>query len=174
MLGSALVASPDQQFHSSSGRAHQRPLAAAVVCLDHRFDALRFERGTRKLRFMSVGINSRDCQIALYFFAHFTHSRSATAAAQLSCRATALSMLSFGTAPTICSATCPFLKISSVGIPRTLYFPGVFMFSSTFIFTTFNFPARSAAIASTVGESALHGPHHVAQKSTITGCVLLA
>src|SRR3954447_16223985 len=35
--------------------------------------------------------------------------------------------------------------------------------------TTFNSPARSAAIRSTAGETMRHGAHHVAQKSTKTG-----
>src|SRR3954465_13580615 len=35
--------------------------------------------------------------------------------------------------------------------------------------TTFNSPARSAAIRSTAGETMRHGAHHGAQKSTKTG-----
>jgi hypothetical protein len=34
---------------------------------------------------------------------------------------------------------------------------------------TVTFPAYSLASASTVGPSRLHGPHHSAQKSTMTG-----
>src|SRR6266436_4907716 len=35
-------------------------------------------------------------------------------------RSSALVICSLGTAPTICSTTCPFLKTSSVGMPRML------------------------------------------------------
>src|SRR4029077_1945247 len=83
-------------------------------------------------------------------------------------------ILSLGWAPTICSATCPPLKTSSVGMPRMLNFPAALMFSSTLSFTTLSLPACSRAISSTVGDSMWHGRHQSAQKSTITGCVLLA
>ena len=42
-------------------------------------------------------------------------------------------------------------------------------FSSTFTFTNFAFPLSSSDTSSITGESILHGPHHVAQKSTTTG-----
>jgi hypothetical protein len=45
----------------------------------------------------------------------------------------------------------------------------VFGFSSTFTFTKATFSEFSSANASIVGASALHGPHHGAQKSTSTG-----
>src|SRR5216684_315356 len=57
------------------------------------------------------------------------------------CRSSALVIWSFGTAPTICSTTCPFLNTSSVGIPCTRYRPAEFMASSTFNFITLSLPA---------------------------------
>src|SRR3984885_8581309 len=81
---------------------------------------------------------------------------------------------SFGCAPTSWSATCPPLKISKVGSPRILNLPAALMFSSTLSFTTFSFPACSFASSSTVGVNIWHGRHQSAQKSTITGWVLLA
>src|SRR6476659_10064344 len=41
--------------------------------------------------------------------------------------------------------------------------------SSMFILTSLSSPARSSAIRSRIGETAWHGPHHSAQKSTRTG-----
>src|SRR5688500_12816161 len=41
--------------------------------------------------------------------------------------------------------------------------------SSTFSLPTFTFPACSVAISSSTGAIILHGPHHSAQKSTMTG-----
>src|SRR5271155_3879846 len=84
------------------------------------------------------------------------------------------SICSLGWAPTSWSATWPPLKISSVGMPRILNLPAALMFSSTLSFTTFNFPACSFASSSTVGVNIWHGRHQSAQKSTITGWVLLA
>ena len=52
--------------------------------------------------------------------------------------------------------------------------PAEFVFSSTFNFTTLIFPAYAVAISATVGASIRQGLHHSAQKSTITGWVLLA
>ena len=52
---------------------------------------------------------------------------------------------------------------------RTLYFsmrPG---FGSASTFTTFRWSPYSFCIHSTDGSTSLHGPHHVAQKSTSTG-----
>src|SRR5271156_2055928 len=59
-------------------------------------------------------------------------------------------------------------------MPRILNLPAALMFSSTLSFTTFNFPACSFASSSTVGVNIWHGRHQSAQKSTITGWVLLA
>src|SRR5205809_7498899 len=42
-----------------------------------------------------------------------------------------------------------------------------------FTLTSFTSPSRSSAIRSRTGETAWHGPHHSAQKSTITGVSLL-
>ena len=44
--------------------------------------------------------------------------------------------------------------------------------SSMFTFTTLYAPFRIAAICSTIGPTWRHGPHHGAQKSTITGSAL--
>src|SRR5918911_989835 len=41
-----------------------------------------------------------------------------------------------------------------------------------FTLTTLSSPDRSSAIFSSTGATAWHGPHHSAQKSTITGCSL--
>src|SRR5258707_1317830 len=46
--------------------------------------------------------------------------------------------------------------------------PGMFGFSSTFIFATVARPSYSVARASTVGASRRQGPHHSAQKSMRT------
>ncbi len=63
----------------------------------------------------------------------------------------------------------PFLKIASVGILKTLYFCASSPFSSTLILTKFTLPSDSADSSSRTGDTALHGPHHSAQKSTKTG-----
>ena len=44
-----------------------------------------------------------------------------------------------------------------------------FWLSSTFTFTIFILSPCSSDICSNIGAIALHGPHHGAQKSTITG-----
>src|SRR5215204_735187 len=44
--------------------------------------------------------------------------------------------------------------------------------SSMLILTTLYAPSRMAAICSTIGDTCRHGPHHGAQKSTITGTSL--
>ncbi len=46
--------------------------------------------------------------------------RTSTNAYEARWRSSALVICSFGTAPTICSTTCPFLNTSSVGMPRML------------------------------------------------------
>ena len=75
----------------------------------------------------------------------------------------------FGNAPIFSATTSPFLKISNVGMPRTLYFCGVKGFSSIFNFTIEMLSPLSSEISSNAGPIALHGPHHSAQKSTKTG-----
>src|SRR6266852_9461493 len=52
---------------------------------------------------------------------------------------------------------------------RILYFSERLWFSSTLTFATFTEPAFSRAISSSNGAIILQGPHHSAQKSTITG-----
>src|SRR5438876_12135757 len=52
---------------------------------------------------------------------------------------------------------------------RMLYFNERLWFSSTFTFATLTAPTFSRAISSSSGAIILHGPHHSAQKSTITG-----
>src|ERR1041385_3542025 len=67
------------------------------------------------------------------------------------------------------SRSCPFLKKSSAGIARMLYLDERLWLSSTFTFATLTAPAFSRAISSSTGAIILQGPHHSAQKSTITG-----
>src|SRR5207237_3090604 len=74
--------------------------------------------------------------------------------------------------PVTWSRTPPFLKKSSDGIARMLYLKARLWFSSTFTFATLTAPAFSRAISSKSGAIILHGPHHSAQKSTITGLSL--
>jgi hypothetical protein len=76
---------------------------------------------------------------------------------------------SFVADPIFCDTTSPFLKIASVGILKTLYFCASSLFSSTFILTKSTLPLYSLESSSTTGDTALHGPHHSAQKSTKTG-----
>src|SRR6476660_6699921 len=52
---------------------------------------------------------------------------------------------------------------------RILYLSERLWFSSTLTFATFSEPAFSRAISSSNGAIILQGPHHSAQKSTITG-----
>src|SRR2546423_14132363 len=52
---------------------------------------------------------------------------------------------------------------------RILYLSERLWFSSTLTFATFTEPAFSRAISSSNGAIILQGPHHSAQKSTITG-----
>src|SRR5437660_10879675 len=52
---------------------------------------------------------------------------------------------------------------------RMLYLNERLWFSSTFTFATLTAPAFSRAISSSSGAIILQGPHHSAQKSTITG-----
>src|SRR3954447_12439876 len=75
----------------------------------------------------------------------------------------------FGSTPTTCFATCPFLNRISVGIDMIPYFAAVSGFSSTFIFTTVR-SSRSLSSSSRWGAMIRQGPHQGAQKSTSTGC----
>src|SRR5882762_9497900 len=61
------------------------------------------------------------------------------------------------------------LKKSKAGIARILYLSERLWFSSTLTFATFTASAFSRAISSSSGAIILQGPHHSAQKSTITG-----
>merc|ERR1711991_232203 len=75
----------------------------------------------------------------------------------------------FAAAPTFCETTAPFLNKSNVGIPLTLNLVGVSGLSSIFNLQILIFPSYSQANSSIIGAIDLHGPHHSAQKSTITG-----
>src|SRR5205823_14121892 len=55
---------------------------------------------------------------------------------------------------------------------RMLYLNERLWFSSTFTFATLTAPAFSRATSSNNGAITLQGPHHSAQKSTITGLAL--
>src|SRR5205823_13973604 len=85
------------------------------------------------------------------------------------CLVSAASIFSFSTKPTICSFTCPPLKTSSVGMPRTPKRDGVAAFWSMFILVTLTLPLYVLASSSTMGAMALQGPHQGAQKSISTG-----
>src|SRR5882757_2486958 len=74
--------------------------------------------------------------------------------------------------PVIWSRSCPFLKKSNAGMARILYLDERLWFSSTFTFATLIASAFSRAISSSNGAIILQGPHHSAQKSTITGLLL--
>src|SRR4051812_42056931 len=74
----------------------------------------------------------------------------------------------FGSAPTTCFATCPFLNRIRVGIDMIPYLAAVSGFSSTFIFTTVR-SSRSLSSSSRCGAMIRQGPHQGAQKSTSTG-----
>lgn len=77
------------------------------------------------------------------------------------------------TAPTLVASSMPSLNSSKVGIPRTLNIGGVLGLSSTLSLATLSRPAYSVEISSSNGAIILHGPHHSAQQSTMTGIVLL-
>src|SRR5690348_3365108 len=68
-LGFALICAPYQQPHAKIC-SKQWPLAAAIVRLNHRFDAIRFERRTRQLCFGPERINLRHNQIVQLFAMH--------------------------------------------------------------------------------------------------------
>src|SRR3954471_10554932 len=96
-----------------------------------------------------------------------TPVRSPLGTAYAACCCSFCSMCIFGTAPTIWSTTLPSLKNSSIGIDRTLNRDAVLMFASTSSFVILTLPACSTAIWSRIGAIMRHGPHHVAQKSTM-------
>ena len=67
------------------------------------------------------------------------------------------------------STGCPFLKANTAGIDCTPSCAGMSGYSSVFIFTRRTAPREAFTTFSRMGVSCLHGPHHGAQKSTITG-----
>src|SRR6266403_2708267 len=71
--------------------------------------------------------------------------------------------------PVTWSRSWPFLKKSKAGIARILYLIERLWFSSTLTFATLITSAFSCATSSSSGAIILQGPHHSAQKSTITG-----
>src|SRR5882672_10254521 len=71
--------------------------------------------------------------------------------------------------PTICSATCPWLNKSNVGMARIPYSVANGCCSSMFTFPILMRPWNSSANSSRIGAIILQGPHHSAQKSTSTG-----
>ena len=75
----------------------------------------------------------------------------------------------FELTPTCCETRSPLLNTAKVGMLKTLYFEASSLFWSTFTLTKLTLPEYSLAISSTIGATALHGPHHGAQKSTKTG-----
>src|SRR5262249_48320527 len=75
-------------------------------------------------------------------------------------------------APTIRFTGLPSLNRIIVGIDTTWKSRAVAGFESTSSLATVSAPAFSPAISSSTGATILHGPHHVAQKSTRTGVLL--
>src|SRR5574344_1656715 len=75
----------------------------------------------------------------------------------------------FVVAPTNLSTNLPSLIKIRVGIFLTPYSATISEFSSTSHLNTATLPLNSSDSSSTIGEIALHGPHHGAQKSTKTG-----
>ena len=75
----------------------------------------------------------------------------------------------FGAAPTCLSTTSPFLMKITVGTLRTPKRMAKPSFSSTSHLPMTACSLYSSANASISGPIFLHGPHHVAQKSTTTG-----
>ena len=74
-----------------------------------------------------------------------------------------------GWAPTKPSTGRPPAKAKTAGIDCTRNWPASAWFLSTSILTSRTLPFCSLTTFSRAGPSCLHGPHHVAQKSTITG-----
>src|SRR5205085_5528574 len=81
-------------------------------------------------------------------------------------------MAPFGCAPTAAAAGSPSLKRTIVGIETTPYFCASAGSSSMLTFTRRSSSLRSSAILSRTGATAWQGPHHSAQKSTITALSL--
>ena len=75
----------------------------------------------------------------------------------------------FGPAPVLVATCWPPLKTISVGIERMPYLLATAGFSSTLSLAIFTLPFISLAISSSAGAIILQGPHHSAQKSTMTG-----
>ena len=63
----------------------------------------------------------------------------------------------------------PFTKAKTAGIDCTRICAAIIWFWSTSILTSRTLPLASVTAFSSAGPSVLHGPHHGAQKSTITG-----
>ena len=63
----------------------------------------------------------------------------------------------------------PFLNAYTVGMDWMRSCRAISWFSSMFTLTSFTAPFASVTTFSMMGPSVLHGPHHGAQKSTITG-----
>src|SRR5215510_11226817 len=76
-----------------------------------------------------------------------------------------------GAAPICRAASCPFLKIISVGIDWIPYLVAVAGLSSTLSLTILTLSPSEPAISSSAGPIMRQGPHHSAQKSTTTGPV---
>ena len=72
-------------------------------------------------------------------------------------------------APRNPSTGCPPTKAKTAGIDCTRICAAIRWFWSTSILTSFTLPFASVTAFSSAGVSVLHGPHHGAQKSTITG-----
>src|SRR6185312_10618126 len=70
------------------------------------------------------------------------------------------------------AAAWPSLKAITFGIERMSNALESAFSSSELTFASLTRPAYSAATFSSTGVSALHGPHHGAQKSTTTGMAL--
>src|SRR6266702_3864770 len=83
------------------------------------------------------------------------------------------SSAALGLAPMICFTTSPPWKTLIVGIETMPYEAATRGFSSTLSFTTVMSSLCSLAISSRIGETARQGPHHSAQKSTMTVLSLL-
>ncbi len=78
----------------------------------------------------------------------------------------------FGLAPIIALTTSPLWKTLILGIELTPYCIANCGSSSVLILTILILFEYSLEISSNTGATARHGPHHSAQKSTITGTLL--
>ena len=81
-------------------------------------------------------------------------------------------MLDFVVAPTLVDFSSPPENSNMVGIPLTPYLVGV-LGSLSILCLAITTSDISFEISSSMGPICLHGPHHSAQKSTITGQLLL-